>query len=201
LVSSIAHPGGNLTGFISWDLSIGGKWLELLKEIAPGLNRLGVIYNPDTGPYAAGVIASAKAAADSNVTVIDYPVRDDAETETAIRSLASQPHGGLLVVPEPYANSHQDMIISLAARYGLPSMLPFGGATRRGALISYTYATILMIQQPVDYIDRILKGAPPGGLPVQAPTKFELSINRTTAKALGLAVPNTLLVSADEVID
>jgi putative ABC transport system substrate-binding protein len=201
LVSSITHPGGNLTGFISWDLSIGGKWLELLEEIAPGLSRLGVIYNPDTGPYAAGVITSAKAAANSNVTVIDYPTRDDAATEAAVTSLASEPHGGLLVVPEPYTNSHQDQIISLAARYGLPSMLPFGGATRRGALISYTYATIPMIQQPVDYINRILKGASPGSLPVQAPTKFELSINSQTAKALRLVVPNTLLVSADEVIE
>jgi putative ABC transport system substrate-binding protein len=201
LIASIAHPGGNLTGFITWDLSIGGKWLELLAEIAPGLSRVGVIYNPDTAPYAAGVIASVKAAAGSNVAVIDCPTRGDGSTEAAVSSLAAAPHGGLLVVPEPYTNSHQDQIIALAAQFKLPAILSFGGATRRGALMSYTYATTAMIAQPVDYIDRILKGASPSTLPVQAPTKFELSINLQTAKALGLAVPSTLLVSADEVIE
>jgi putative ABC transport system substrate-binding protein len=201
LVASIAHPGGNLTGFMAWDLSVGGKWIELLREIAPGLSRVGVIYNPDTAPYAAPLIVSAKAAAGSDLAVIDSPAQNDSEIQAAASSLGGEPHGGLLVVPEPFTNSHQDQIIALAARFGLPSILPLGGATRRGALISYTYALAAMIQQPVDYIDRILKGARPSDLPVQAPTKFELSINLKTAKALGLNVPNTLLVSADEVIE
>jgi ABC-type uncharacterized transport system substrate-binding protein len=201
LVATIAHPGGNLTGFMAWELSIGGKWIELLREIAPGLTRVGVIYNPDTGPYAAPLIVSAKAAAGSDVAMIDSPTHDDSEIEAAASSLGREPHGGLLIVPEPFTNSHQDQIIALAARFGLPTILPLGGATRHGALISYTYAFAAMIQQPVDYIDRILKGESPSNLPVQEPTKYELSINLKTAKALGLTVPNTLLVSADEVIE
>lgn len=201
LVASIAHPGGNFTGFMAWELSIGGKWIELLREIAPGLTRVGVVYNPDTAPYAAPLIASAKAAAGSGLAVIDFPTHNDSEIDAAASSLGSEPHGGLLVVPEPFTNSHQSQIIALAARFGLPTILPLGGATRRGALISYTYALAAMIQDPVAYIDRILKGTSPGNLPVQEPTKFELSINLTTAKELGLTVPNTLLVSADEVIE
>jgi putative ABC transport system substrate-binding protein len=201
LVASIAHPGGNVTGFMAWELSIGGKWIELLREITPGLTRVGIIYNPETGPYAVPLIASAKVAGGSDVTLFDCPVHNDSELEAATSSLGGGPHGGLLIVPEPFTNSHQDQIIALAARFGLPTILPLGGATRRGALISYTYAFAAMIQQPVDYIDRILKGASPSDLPVQEPTKFELSINLKTAKALGLTVPNTLLVSADEVIE
>jgi putative tryptophan/tyrosine transport system substrate-binding protein len=201
LVESIAHPGGNLTGFMAWELSIDGKWIELLREIAPGLVRIGVIYNPDTGPYATPLIVSAKAAAGSDVAVIDYPVHNDSDIEATASSIGGALHTGILIVPEPFTNSHQDQIIALASRFGLPTILPLGGPTRRGALISYTYAFAAMIQQPVDYIDRILKGALPADLPVQEPTKFELSINLKTAKALGLTVPNTLLVSADDVVE
>ena len=201
LVRSLPHPGGNVTGFMAWDLSIGGKWLDLLREITPGLRRVGVVYNPDTGLYAPALIASAKTAATTDIEVIECPVHEDSGIEAAASSLARSPHGGLLVIPEPYTNTHQDQIIAVAARYGLPTILSFGGATRRGALISYTYAQTAMIAQPVGYIDRILKGEPPGNLPVQTPTEFELSINLKTANALGLTVPQTLLVAADEVIE
>jgi putative ABC transport system substrate-binding protein len=200
LVSSISRPGGNVTGFMVWDFSIGGKWLQLLREIAPELRRVGVIYNPETAPYAAALIASAKAAA-GQVTVIECPTHNDHEVETAASSLAQQPHSGLMVVPEPFTNEHRDQIITQAARYGLPSLMSIFGATKRGALISYNYEFDAMMRQPVSYIDRILKGQVPGDLPVQAPSKFVLSINLKTAKALGITVPPSLLAGADEVIE
>jgi putative ABC transport system substrate-binding protein len=201
LVASLAHPGGNVTGFMAWDLSIGGKWLQLLHEIAPQLSSVGIVYNPDTGSYAAPLIVSAKAAAGSDVAVSEFPVHDDGEIEAAVSNVGRQPHGGLLVVPEPFTNAHTNQLIAQAARFGIPNIMSFGGATRRGALMSYTYASAAMLAEPVGYIDRILKGQSPSDLPVQAPTKFELSINLKTAKALDLTVPQTLIVAADEVIE
>jgi putative ABC transport system substrate-binding protein len=201
LVEKLGHPGGNVTGFIVWDLSIGGKWVQLLREIAPELTRIGVIYNPDTAPYAPPLIASAKAAAGSSVAVIECPTRDDKEIEAAASLLAQEPHGGLLIVPEPFTNTHRDQIIAQAARFKLPAINSVSGAGERGALLSYTYAFNAMIRQPVAYIDRILKGAKPADLPVQAPTKYELIVNLKTAKALGLTVPSSMLVAADKVIE
>jgi putative ABC transport system substrate-binding protein len=201
LVASITRPGGNITGFAVWDFSIGGKWLQLLREIAPQLRRVGIIYNPETGPYAAALIASAKAAAGSDVAVVEYPTHNDQEIEAAASALSQEPHGGLMVVPEPFTNEHRDKIIAQAARSSLPILMSIFAATKRGALISYNYEFDAMMRQPVSYIDRILKGQSPGDLPVQAPTKFELSINLRTAKALGLTVPPALLARADEVIE
>jgi putative tryptophan/tyrosine transport system substrate-binding protein len=201
LVESIVHPGGNVTGFIVWDLSIGGKWIQLLREIAPELRRVGVIYNPDTAPYAAPLIASAKAAAGSDMAVIECPTRDDSAIEAAASSLGHEPHGGLLVIPEPFTNAHRDQIIAQSSRFSLPTLNPVSGAANRGALISYTYAFDAMIRQPVTYINRILKGESPNDLPVQAPTKYELVINLKTAKALGLTIQPTLFALADEVIE
>jgi putative tryptophan/tyrosine transport system substrate-binding protein len=201
LVETLGHPGSNVTGFIVWDLSIGGKWIQLLREIVPELTRVGIIYNPDTAPYAPPLIASAKAAAGSNMAVIEFPTRDDKEIEAAASSLAHEPHGGLLIVPEPFTNAHRDQIIAQAARFNLPALNPVSGAAERGALISYTYAYHPMIRQPVVYIDRILKGAKPADLPVQAPIKYELNINLKTARALGLTVPQNLLIAADKVIE
>jgi putative ABC transport system substrate-binding protein len=200
LVSSISRPGGNVTGFMVWDFSIGGKWLQLLREIAPELRRVGVIYNPETAPYAGALIAFAKAAA-GQVTVIEYPAHNDHEVEAAASSLGQQPHSGLMVVPEPFTNEHRDQIITQAARHNLPNLMSIFGATERGALISYNYEFDAMMQQPVSYIDRILKGQAPGDLPVQAPSKFVLSINLKTAKALGLTVPLSLQSRADELIE
>jgi putative ABC transport system substrate-binding protein len=201
LVESIGHPGSNVTGFIVWDLSIGGKWLQLLREIAPELRRVGVIYNPDTAPYAAPLIVSAKAAAGSDLAVLECPTHDDSAIEAAASSLGHETHGGLLIIPEPFTNSHRDQIIAQSARFSLPTLNPVSGATKRGALISYTYNFDDITRQPVAYIDRILKGESPSDLPVQAPTKFELSINLKTAKALGLTVPNSMQLLADEVIE
>jgi len=201
LVERLNHPGGNVTGFIVWDLSIGGKWMQLLQEIAPDLRRIGIMYNPDTAPYAPPLVASAKATATRGVAVFDCLTRDDREIEAAASSLANEPHCGLLILPEPFTNAHRDQIIAQSARFGLPTLNPVFGAANRGALISYTYAFDVMMRQPVTYIDRILRGESPGKLPVQAPTKYVLSINVKVAKTLGLSVPSTLLALADEVIE
>lgn len=201
LVDSESHPGGNVTGFVVWDLSIGGKWTQLLREIAPDLTHIGVLYNPDTAPYARPLISSAKAAAGSNVAIIECPVRNDSEIEAMASLLAREPRGGVLVIPEPFTNAHRDQIISQCARFKLPALNPVSGAAGRGALLSYTYLFDPMIRQPVAYVDRILKGESPADLPVQAPTKFHLSVNLQTARALGLDVSPTFLAHADEVIE
>ena len=201
LIESLSHPGGNVTGFIVWDLSIGGKWMQLLQQIAPDLRRIGIMYNPDTAPYARPLIASARATAATGVIVFECLTRDDNEIEAAASSLGNEPHGGLLIIPEPFTNAHRDQIISQSIRFKLPTLNPVFGAANRGALISYTYAFDLMMRQPVTYVDRILRGELPRSLPVQAPTKYVLSINLKVAKALGLNVPPTLLALADEVIE
>jgi putative ABC transport system substrate-binding protein len=201
LIESLSHPGGNVTGFIVWDLSIGGKWMQLLQQIAPDVRRIGIMYNPDTAPYARPLIASARATAATGVIVFECLTRDDNEIAAAASSLGNEPHGGLLIIPEPFTNAHRDQIIAQTIRFKLPTLNPVFGAANRGALISYTYAFDLMMRQPVTYVDRILRGESPRSLPVQAPTKYVLSINLKVAKALGLSVPPTLLALADEVIE
>ena len=201
LVESLRQPGGNVTGFIVWDLSIGSKWMQLLQQITPDLRRIGIMYNPDTAPYAPPLIASAKGAATSDVAVFECHTRNSSEIEATASLLGNEPHSGLLIIPEPFTNAHRDQIIAQSARFKLPTLNPVFGAASRGALISYTYAFDLMMRQPVTYIDRILRGESPRSLPVQAPTKYVLSINLTVAKALGLSVPSTLLALADEVIE
>jgi putative tryptophan/tyrosine transport system substrate-binding protein len=201
LVESLRQPGGNVTGFIVWDLSIGGKWMQLLQEIAPDLRRIGIMYNPATAPYAPPLIASAKAAAAGNVAVVECLTRNADEIEAAASQLGDEPRGGLLVIPEPFTNAHRDQIIAQSARFRIPTLNPVFGAASRGVLISYTYAFDVMMRQPITYIDRILQGESPRSLPVQAPTKYVLSINLKTAKALGIEVPPTLLARADEVIE
>jgi putative tryptophan/tyrosine transport system substrate-binding protein len=200
LVESLKHPGSNVTGFIVWDLSIGGKWMQLLTEIAPQLNSVGIFYNPDTGPYAPPLIASAKAAA-SGVKFVDYPMHNEQDIDAAALSLSRESHAGIFVIPEPFTVTHRDRIISNAAQYKLPTILSVASAADRGALIAYTYNYDAMLRLPVSYIDRILKGESPGDLPVQAPTKFELSINLKTAAGLGLKVPEALLAVADRVVE
>ena len=201
LIESLRRPGGNVTGFIVWDLSIGSKWMQLLQEIAPDLRRIGIMYNPDTAPYAPPLIASVRAAAAKGVAVIECPTHNENEIEAAASLLGSEPHGGLLIIPEPFTNAHRDRIITQSTRFKLPTINPAFGAASRGALISYTYSFDDMMRQPVTYIDRILRGESPSILPVQAPTKYVLSINLKVAKALGLSVPSTLLALADEVIE
>jgi putative ABC transport system substrate-binding protein len=201
LVESVMHPGGNVTGFVVWDLSIGGKWLQLLREIAPDVSRVGIIYNPDTAPYAPPLIESARAAAGGNVKFIEFHTRNDSEIEAAASSLSGEPHGGIFVIPEPFTVTHRDQIISQSVRFKLPTILSVASAADRGALIAYTYNYDAMLRLPVSYIHRILKGETPSDLPVQGPTKFELSINLKTAKELGLTVPPALLAIADKVVE
>lgn len=200
LADSVGHPGGNVTGFVVWDLSIGGKWMQLLRELIPDLTHVGILYNPDTTAYAPPLVAAAKAAA-ANVQVIECHTRNDSETEAAISSLSHEPHGALMVIPEPFTNAHRDQIIAQCARFGLPALNSVLSAVDRGALISYTVVLDELIRKPVSYIDRILKGGSPSDLPVQAPTKYELAINLKTAKALGLTMPPTLTALADKVIE
>jgi putative ABC transport system substrate-binding protein len=201
LVDSLNRPGGNITGFIVWPLSIGGKWIQLLQEIAPNIRRIGIMYNPKTAPYAPPLIASAKASASGGIAVVEAPAHNNSEIEAAVASFGKPQDGGLLVIPEPFTNANRDTIIAQSDRFGVPTLNPVFGAASRGALISYTYAFEAMMRQPANYIDRILRGEPPGNLPVQAPTKYVLSINLKVAKALGLNVPPTLLGLADQVIE
>jgi putative ABC transport system substrate-binding protein len=201
LVASLAHPGGNVTGFMVFEPSMGGKWMQLLVEIAPEARRVGIVYDPDTAPYAPAFIVSARAAAGRDVAVIECPVHDDSEIEGAISSIGHEPHGGFLVVPSAFTGTHRDQFIALAAHLGLPSLIPLPGAVEQGALLSYLFDYDAVMRQPVAYIDRILKGESPSNLPVQAPTKYQLAINLKTAKALGLTVPVSLLATADKVVE
>lgn len=200
LAESVGHPGGNVTGFVVWDLSIAGKWMQLLRDLMPDVSRVGVLYNPDTAAYAPPMVAAARAAA-GNVEVIECHTHNDSETEAVLSSLSRQPKSALMVIPEPFTNAHREHIIAQCARLGLPAINSVLNSVDRGALISYTVILEELIRKPVSYIDRILKGGVPSDLPVQAPTKYELAINLKTAKALGLAIPPTLAALADKIIE
>jgi putative ABC transport system substrate-binding protein len=201
-VQSLARPGRSITGFGGYDPPIIGKWLQLLKEIAPGVTRIAIIFNPDTAPYAPLFNRVLEAAAPSfGITVTLAPVRDDAAIEEAIVTLAREPGGGVVSLPDPFIVAHRDVIIAAAARHGLPLMGPTEFFPRAGALMSYSFDIVGVHVQAASYIDRILKGASPADLPVQQPTKYSLIINLKTAKALGLTVPLSMLDLANEVIE
>jgi len=200
LAESLGHPGGNVTGFVVWDFMIAGKWVQLLHELLPDLAEVGLLFNPDTAPYAAGLISAAKQA-DRSVRIVECPTRNDSETETILSTFVSRPGRALLVIPEPFTNGHRDHIIATCARLGLPAINSVLGARENGALMSYTFVWDELIRAPVEYIDRILKGARPRDLPIQAPRRYELVVNLKTAKALNREVPLGLLVRADEVVE
>ena len=202
LVQSLARPSTNITGVGAIDPPIMGKWLQLLKQIAPGITRVAVIFNPDTQPYA-GLFNRAvdSAAASFGVTVTLAPVRDDATIEETIATQAREPGGSLISVPDSFNTKHRDVITAEAARHRLPLMGAGDTFPRAGGLISYWFNPVDLHAQAADYIDRILKGASPADLPIHQPTKFSLVINLKTAKALGLTVPRRMLDLADEVID
>jgi putative ABC transport system substrate-binding protein len=200
-VQSLAHPGGNITGFSAYDAPIMGKWVQLLREVAPRVTRVAVIFNPDTTPYARSLNRTIEAAAATlGMTVTLAPVRDDAEIEKAIAAQAHEPGGGLISLPDIFTTSHRDPISAAASGYGLP-LIGIENVPRSGGLMSYWYDTLDMTAQAATYIDRILKGANPAELPVQQPTKFKFVINMKTATAIGLTVPPSLLARADEVIE
>jgi ABC-type uncharacterized transport system substrate-binding protein len=202
LVQSFARPGGNVTGFTNYEYdSIGGKWLELLKQIAPQVRRVAVIFNPETTPFELYLRSVNASAASFSLQTTALPARDTDDIEREIALFASKPDGSLLVLPDIFTGAHRDTIVVAAARHGLPTIYPFRFFAASGGLIAYGVEPLDIYRRLIDYVDRILKGEKPADLPVQAPTKFELVINLKTAKALGLEVPATLLARADEVIE
>jgi putative ABC transport system substrate-binding protein len=200
LAMSLAHPGGNLTGLYVFEPSFGGKMLELLKEIAPHIARVAILVNPDANS-ATWYAAAAAAAPRFAVEVVEAPLRDSNEIEAAMAEWGREQNYGLIVLPDPATNAHRKLINELAAHYRLPTIHFLRSTTRDGALMSYGADLPDVFRQAAAFADQILKGAKPADLPVQLPTKLELAINLKTAKALGLTVPNTLLVSADEVFE
>jgi putative ABC transport system substrate-binding protein len=200
-VASLARPGGNATGFTVFEFSMSGKWLELLKQIAPRVTRAAVLRDP-TNPATTGQFGAIQAVAPSfGVELTPVDLRDASDIERAVAAFAQEPNGGLILTSSAFTTVHRELIIALAARYRLPAIYPFRYHVAGGGLISYGPDNIDQYRRAAGYVDRILKGEKPADLPVQTPTKFELAINLKTAKALGLTVPAQLLARADEVIE
>jgi putative ABC transport system substrate-binding protein len=201
-VSSFAHPGGNITGFTSFEFSTGAKWLELIKEIAPEVGRIAFIFNPEAGPYAEKFVQSIEPLAHSlGVRLMVTPTRDAREIDRALVAVSGEPKGGLIVSPDAFTNANRGLIISLVTRYHLPAIYPFRYFAVDGGLLSYGHNVEEQWRRAPTYVDKILKGASPADLPIQQPTKFELVINLKTAKAFGLTIPPQLLDRADELIE
>lgn len=201
-VTSFSRPGGNATGFTNIEPTISGKWMELLREIAPRVDRVVLLYNPITAPYAEYYLNPFKAAAASSaVKATVASVHNMSEFESIIAAQARAPNGGLIVMTDSFMTAHRVEIASLAARYRLPAIYPFRSFVERGGLLSYGNDLVDSFRRAASYADRILKGATPNELPVQAPVKFELVINLKTAKALGLDVPVQLQQRANDVIE
>jgi putative tryptophan/tyrosine transport system substrate-binding protein len=200
-VAGLARPGGNITGFQGFDPAMGGKWLGVLKEAAPNLRRMAVLFGSDAAPGVALLRAAEAVAPSLGVTVTAVDVHEGGEIEHAVAAFASQPDGGLVVVPHPYTVANRASIIILAARHRLPAIYPFRYCATEGGLLSYGPDPIDQWRGAATYVDRILRGEKPGDLPVQAPTRFELVVNLKTAKALGLNIPPAFPLRADEVIE
>jgi putative ABC transport system substrate-binding protein len=203
-VANVANPGGNLTGFSAFEFSIGGKWLDLLKEIAPGLQRVGVMFNPDTSPQSKFFVRSVEAAAPSlHMQSIVLPVRATADIEPAFESFARAPNSGLILTSDAFTAMRQKLIVDLASHYRLPSISSNSSFPKDGGLMHYgiDVNTLDKFRQAAGYVDRILKGAKAGDLPVQQSDKYTLIINLKTAKTLGLTIPLPLIGRADEMIE
>src|SRR6516165_3668742 len=183
-IASLARPGGNITGFTFIDFPMIGKWLQMLKEIAPGVTRMAFMFNPDTAPYYPVLVREFAATASLSAELSETPVRDEAEIEAAVLAFAREPGAGLIVAAEPFMNTRRGLIIALAERHRLPAVYGFRQFVTEGALISYGPDIADSVRRSASYVDRILKGEKPADLPVQAPTKYELVINLKTAKAL-----------------
>ena len=202
LVTNLAHPGGHLTGFTSFEFSVGTKWLETLKEVAPRVTRVALVFNPQTAPFADLFWRPVEAAAPSfGVVPISAGALTFAEFERLVDAFAREPSGGLIVLPDVSTLNYRDGLIGLAARHRLPAIYPERIFATSGGLLSYGSDVSDVFRRAAGYVDRILKGEKPANLPVQSPTKYELVINLKTAKALGLEVPPTLLATANEVIE
>jgi putative ABC transport system substrate-binding protein len=201
LVQSLSHPGGNITGFGAYEFSFAGKWVELLKQIAPSVTRIAVIKMPQHSTNAKLFQAAQVVATSLNIELTDSDVRTAPDIERAVATAAARVGSSLLVLPSPATTDYHDLIVRLAATYRLPALYPYRDLAEGGGLISYGPNVSDDYKRAAVYIDRILKGERPADLPVQAPSKFELMINLKTARALGLTVPPTLLATADEVIE
>ena len=200
-VESMARPGGHATGFIQFEYSLSGKWLELLKEIAPGATRAAVLRDPAITAGIGQFAVIQSVASSIGVDVSPVNLRDASEIERAVGAFARAPNGGLVVTASALSLVHSELILALAARYKLPAIYPRRSFVVAGGLISYGFDALDQIERAAGYVDRILKGEKPADLPVQAPTKYELAINLKTAKALGLEIPSSVLARADEVIE
>ena len=202
-VASLARPGGNITGFINLEASVGGKWLELLKEVAPSVTRAALMFNPDTAPGRGAYFQPTfeSGARTLGVESILVPIRSDAEIETAIAALAGEPKAGLVVMTDGFMRVHRGTVIAAAAHHKIPAVYPLRIQAEDGGLLAFGPYNLDLFSRSAEYVDRILRGTSPAELPVQVPTKFQLVINLKTAKALGLTVPPTLLARADEVIE
>jgi len=200
-VASLAHPGGNATGFTMFEYGLSGKWLELLKQIAPSMTRAAVLRDPAVAS-GIGQFAAVQAVAPSlGVELSPVGLHDAGAIEPAVAAFAHGANGGLVMTASPFGGNHPDVITTLAARYKLPAVYPFRYFVNAGGLMSYGSDLVSQFRSAAQYVDRILKGEKPADLPVQAPTKYELVINQRAAKAIGLDVPTTLLARADEVIE
>jgi putative tryptophan/tyrosine transport system substrate-binding protein len=199
-IADLARPGGNITGFANFQASMGGKWLEKLLEIAPLVQRVGLVYHPEPPNF--GYLRSAEAVAPSLKIKLDgLPVHGRAEIEQALETFAREPRGGLIIAPNVVTFANSSLIVALAERYRLPAIYPFAYYAKEGGLISYGFDAIDQFRQGAVYADKILRGARPSDLPVQHPSKFEIVINLKTARSLGLEFPPTLIALADEVIE
>jgi putative tryptophan/tyrosine transport system substrate-binding protein len=201
IVPLLDRPSGNITGFANYEASLGGKWLELLLEIAPGLKRIAIMFNPDTANVSTFMPYIETAARSLKVVLITAPVHGDAEIETAIIALGREPRGGLVVMPDGFTAVHRAPIILAAARNNVPAVHTLSEEARDGGLLSYGPEQVDIWRRAASYVDRILRGAKPAELPVQLAVKYEMAVNLKTAKALGLTVPQSILLRADEVIE
>jgi putative ABC transport system substrate-binding protein len=200
-VTDLAHPGGNITGFHSFEPAIGGKWLEVLKQIAPSVRRAAVVHDPRIAANVSFFRAAESASSALGVTVTSAGVTNAADIEREITAFAQTPNGGLVVAPAPSTFDRRDLIIALAERWRLPAIYSYRFNVKSGGLVSYGYERLEQFQQAATYVDRILRGANPAGLPLQLPSKYQLVINLKAAKAIGLSIPDAFLLRADEVIE
>jgi putative ABC transport system substrate-binding protein len=201
LVESLARPGGNTTGFTNFEFSMAGKWLELLKEVAPALKNIAIIFNPDNAAMPGQLHAIALAAPALGLQVTEAKVSDRGDIERAINAIAQTPNAGFIVLPENLVVSNRDLIVGMAARHRLPSVYSDRFNIKSGGLLSYGADTDDLYRRAASYTDRILRGEKPSDLPVQQPTKFELVVNLKTAKAIGLSIPESFLLRANDVIE
>jgi putative ABC transport system substrate-binding protein len=200
-VKSLAHPGGNITGFHNYEPALGGKWLEVLKEVAPSVRRVAVVHVPEISANVAFIRVAEVSSKPLGITVTGAGVRDVADIDSVLSDFAREPNGGLIVTPSPLTATRRDVIIAAAARLNLPAIYSFRFYAASGGLISYGIDQLETVREAASYVNRILRGENPGDLPVQLPTKYQLIINLKTAKALGLSPSESFLQRADEVIE